>query len=161
MSRLPRSSGILLHPTSLPGRYGIGDLGAAALPSPPPFNPLCLKGYRADSFCLPSTPVQSTGAQILSTPNPRPLPPSKTGEGEAHSAESALFALAQARGFRFCAAAARRANSPSLSLTGRGLGGGVAKAAAAHSAFRSLSKPANSSIQRIRPPGRLLAEGRG
>jgi len=25
-----RSSGILLHPTSLPGRYGIGDLGAAA-----------------------------------------------------------------------------------------------------------------------------------
>ncbi len=26
----PRSSGILLHPTSFPGRYGIGDLGAAA-----------------------------------------------------------------------------------------------------------------------------------
>lgn len=26
----PRSSGILLHPTSLPGRFGIGDLGAAA-----------------------------------------------------------------------------------------------------------------------------------
>lgn len=26
----PRSSGILLHPTSLPGRYGIGDLGAEA-----------------------------------------------------------------------------------------------------------------------------------
>lgn len=26
----PRSSGILLHPTSLPGRYGIGDLGANA-----------------------------------------------------------------------------------------------------------------------------------
>lgn len=26
----PRSSGILLHPTSLPGHYGIGDLGAAA-----------------------------------------------------------------------------------------------------------------------------------
>jgi 4-alpha-glucanotransferase len=26
--RFPRSSGILLHPTSLPGRYGIGDLGA-------------------------------------------------------------------------------------------------------------------------------------
>lgn len=26
----PRSSGILLHPTSLPGRYGIGDLGATA-----------------------------------------------------------------------------------------------------------------------------------
>ena len=25
--RLPRSSGILLHPTSLPGRFGIGDLG--------------------------------------------------------------------------------------------------------------------------------------
>ena len=25
-----RSSGILLHPTSLPGRYGIGDLGTAA-----------------------------------------------------------------------------------------------------------------------------------
>ena len=23
----PRSSGVLLHPTSLPGRYGIGDLG--------------------------------------------------------------------------------------------------------------------------------------
>ncbi|MCS7070515.1 MAG: 4-alpha-glucanotransferase, partial [Anaerolinea sp.] len=23
----PRASGILLHPTSLPGRYGIGDLG--------------------------------------------------------------------------------------------------------------------------------------
>jgi 4-alpha-glucanotransferase len=27
----PRSAGILLHPTSLPGPYGIGDLGAAAL----------------------------------------------------------------------------------------------------------------------------------
>jgi 4-alpha-glucanotransferase len=26
----PRSSGILFHPTSLPGRYGIGDLGATA-----------------------------------------------------------------------------------------------------------------------------------
>ncbi len=26
----PRASGILLHPTSLPGRYGIGDLGQAA-----------------------------------------------------------------------------------------------------------------------------------
>jgi 4-alpha-glucanotransferase len=26
----PRASGILLHPTSLPGRYGIGDLGSAA-----------------------------------------------------------------------------------------------------------------------------------
>ncbi len=30
MIALPRSSGILLHPTSLPGNYGIGDLGAAA-----------------------------------------------------------------------------------------------------------------------------------
>jgi 4-alpha-glucanotransferase len=29
--KLPRSSGILLHPTSLPGRYGIGDLGIEAL----------------------------------------------------------------------------------------------------------------------------------
>lgn len=28
--KFPRRSGILLHPTSLPGRYGIGDLGAAA-----------------------------------------------------------------------------------------------------------------------------------
>jgi 4-alpha-glucanotransferase len=28
--RYPRSSGILLHPTSLPGPYGIGDLGPAA-----------------------------------------------------------------------------------------------------------------------------------
>jgi 4-alpha-glucanotransferase len=28
--RFPRTSGILLHPTSLPGRYGIGDLGGAA-----------------------------------------------------------------------------------------------------------------------------------
>src|SRR3954464_8727256 len=26
-TRLPRSSGILLHPTSLPGPFGIGDLG--------------------------------------------------------------------------------------------------------------------------------------
>ena len=26
----PRSSGILLHPTSLPGRFGIGDLGPSA-----------------------------------------------------------------------------------------------------------------------------------
>ena len=25
-----RSSGVLLHPTSLPGRFGIGDLGASA-----------------------------------------------------------------------------------------------------------------------------------
>ena len=30
MTLLARSSGILLHPTSLPGSYGIGDLGAAA-----------------------------------------------------------------------------------------------------------------------------------
>lgn len=28
--RFPRSSGILLHPTSLPGRHGIGDLGSEA-----------------------------------------------------------------------------------------------------------------------------------
>jgi 4-alpha-glucanotransferase len=28
--RFPRRSGILLHPTSLPGRYGIGDLGPEA-----------------------------------------------------------------------------------------------------------------------------------
>ncbi|MEO8604573.1 MAG: 4-alpha-glucanotransferase [bacterium] len=28
--RLPRASGLLLHPTSLPGPYGIGDLGPAA-----------------------------------------------------------------------------------------------------------------------------------
>src|SRR5215211_5133651 len=28
---LPRSAGILLHPTSLPGPHGIGDLGAAAV----------------------------------------------------------------------------------------------------------------------------------
>jgi 4-alpha-glucanotransferase len=28
--RLPRASGILLHPTSLPGRFGIGDLGPEA-----------------------------------------------------------------------------------------------------------------------------------
>ena len=27
MALFPRSSGILLHPTSLPGPYGIGDLG--------------------------------------------------------------------------------------------------------------------------------------
>ena len=26
----PRSSGVLLHPTSLPGPYGIGELGAEA-----------------------------------------------------------------------------------------------------------------------------------
>jgi len=28
--KFPRASGILLHPTSLPGEYGIGDLGSAA-----------------------------------------------------------------------------------------------------------------------------------
>ncbi len=28
--KFPRSSGVLLHPTSLPGRFGIGDLGPAA-----------------------------------------------------------------------------------------------------------------------------------
>src|SRR5215210_7621190 len=28
--RFPRSSGILLHPTSLPGRFGIGDFGSHA-----------------------------------------------------------------------------------------------------------------------------------
>ncbi len=28
MARLPRTSGVLVHPTSLPGRYGIGDLGS-------------------------------------------------------------------------------------------------------------------------------------
>src|SRR5206468_2652461 len=27
---LPRSAGVLLHPTSLPGPYGIGDLGPGA-----------------------------------------------------------------------------------------------------------------------------------
>ncbi len=26
--KFPRRSGILLHPTALPGRFGIGDLGA-------------------------------------------------------------------------------------------------------------------------------------
>lgn len=30
MALFPRSSGILLHPTSLPGQYGIGDLGDSA-----------------------------------------------------------------------------------------------------------------------------------
>ncbi len=30
MDLFPRSSGVLLHPTSLPGRYGIGDLGETA-----------------------------------------------------------------------------------------------------------------------------------
>jgi 4-alpha-glucanotransferase len=30
MALFPRSSGVLLHPTSLPGRYGIGDLGENA-----------------------------------------------------------------------------------------------------------------------------------
>ena len=28
--RFPRSSGVLLHPTSLPGAYGVGDLGPHA-----------------------------------------------------------------------------------------------------------------------------------
>src|SRR6476620_10722599 len=28
--KFPRASGILLHPTSLPGEYGIGDFGSAA-----------------------------------------------------------------------------------------------------------------------------------
>src|SRR5512142_2880309 len=28
--KFPRRSGVLLHPTSLPGRFGIGDLGDAA-----------------------------------------------------------------------------------------------------------------------------------
>ena len=28
--KFPRSSGVLLHLTSLPGRFGIGDLGPAA-----------------------------------------------------------------------------------------------------------------------------------
>jgi len=30
LAMFPRSSGLLLHPTSLPGRFGIGDLGASA-----------------------------------------------------------------------------------------------------------------------------------
>src|SRR5262245_11044666 len=30
MMSFSRASGILLHPTSLPGRFGIGDLGSAA-----------------------------------------------------------------------------------------------------------------------------------
>src|ERR1700760_3722686 len=30
MLNLPRCSGILLHPTSLPGRFGIGELGPGA-----------------------------------------------------------------------------------------------------------------------------------
>ncbi len=28
--KFPRRSGVLLHPTSLPGRFGLGDLGDAA-----------------------------------------------------------------------------------------------------------------------------------
>jgi 4-alpha-glucanotransferase len=28
--KFPRASGILLHPTSLPGQFGIGDLGPSA-----------------------------------------------------------------------------------------------------------------------------------
>src|SRR5258708_2818167 len=31
LMRLPRSSGLLLHPTSLPSRFGIGDLGPSAV----------------------------------------------------------------------------------------------------------------------------------
>ena len=30
MMRLPRTSGVLLHPSSLPGPHGCGDCGAAA-----------------------------------------------------------------------------------------------------------------------------------
>src|ERR1044071_5746092 len=30
LMKLKRSSGILLHPTSLPGRFGVGDLGGEA-----------------------------------------------------------------------------------------------------------------------------------
>ena len=30
MSKFPRCSGVVMHPTSLPGRFGIGDLGASA-----------------------------------------------------------------------------------------------------------------------------------
>ena len=30
--KFKRASGILLHPTSLPGPYGVGDLGPAAYP---------------------------------------------------------------------------------------------------------------------------------
>ena len=30
VTEMPRAAGILLHPTSLPGPYGIGDLGAGA-----------------------------------------------------------------------------------------------------------------------------------
>lgn len=31
MFEIPRSSGILLHPSSLPGRFGIGEIGPEAL----------------------------------------------------------------------------------------------------------------------------------
>ena len=52
MISLPRSSGILLHPTSLPGDYGIGDLGDSALS-------LCRLAGSAGAVNLASAPARA------------------------------------------------------------------------------------------------------
>ena len=49
----PRASGVLLHPTSLPGPYGIGELGRAARRSLTPWRP----PTRPTGRCLPLGPT--------------------------------------------------------------------------------------------------------
>ncbi|MEK7848397.1 MAG: 4-alpha-glucanotransferase, partial [Chloroflexota bacterium] len=64
---LPRASGILLHPTSLPGRFGVGDLGRDA--------------YRFADF------LAETGQGLWQV-----LPLSPTGYGNSPYRSSSAFA---------------------------------------------------------------------
>jgi hypothetical protein len=57
-----RSSGILLHPTSLPGRFGVGDLGQAA--------------YRWIGFLAASHQALKTYANAAASRLPAAWPPS-------------------------------------------------------------------------------------
>ena len=62
--RFPRSSGVLLHPTSLPGPYGAGDLGPEALRSSSfsPRRPEDMAGASAESTGYADSPYQCFSA---------------------------------------------------------------------------------------------------
>src|SRR5262249_19583094 len=57
-----RSSGVLLHPTSLPSQYGVGDLG----PQAEAFLDLMESGHQSLWQILPLTPVTEDGSPYWS-----------------------------------------------------------------------------------------------
>ena len=65
--KIGRSSGILLHVTSLPGRYGIGDLGEESR-----WFVDCLAEAKQKLWCV--LPLGPTGRKILRINRVRRLP---------------------------------------------------------------------------------------